>query len=49
MIEIYNYRVEEDGYYVVDHLVDRPTAALALQVFLDAALSTDQNVTVVEP
>jgi hypothetical protein len=49
MCEIYNYRVDEDGYYLVDHLVDRPTAAVALQLFLDAALSSEQDVTVVEP
>ncbi len=49
MQEIYNYRVEEDGYYLVDHLVDRSVAAAGLQVFLDAALSTGQSVTVIEP
>jgi len=49
MQEIYNYRVEEDGYYLVDHLVDRSVAAAVLQVFLDAALSTGQSVTVIEP
>ncbi len=49
MQEIYNYRVEEDGYYLVDHLVDRSVAAAGLLVFLDAALSTGQSVTVVKP
>ncbi len=44
MQEIYNYRVEEEGCY----LVDRP-AAVALQVFLDAALSTGETATVIEP
>ena len=47
--EIYNYSVEDDGYYLIDHLVDRSIAAIALQIFVDAALSTDQNVTIIEP
>jgi hypothetical protein len=37
--EIYNYRVDPDGYYFVDHLVDRTVAATALLVFIDDALS----------
>jgi hypothetical protein len=49
MREIYNFRVDEDGYYLVDHLIDRATAAKALQIFVDAALSTNQSVTIVEP
>jgi hypothetical protein len=49
MVEIYNYRVENDGYYLIDHLVDRRIAALALQVFIDAALSIQQTITVEEP
>ena len=48
MVEIYNYRVEDDGYYFVDHLVDRKTAAVGLQVFLDAALSSTGSVTITE-
>ena len=47
--EIYNFSVEKDGYYLVDHLTDRATAASALQIFVDAALSTDQTVSIVEP
>jgi len=49
MWEIYNYSVEDDGYYFIDHLIDRSTAASALLIFLDAALSTDQSVTISEP
>lgn len=49
MQEIYNYRVEEDGYYFVDRLVDRSVAAVALLRFLDGALSTSLTVTVIEP
>ncbi len=49
MQELYNYRVDEDGYYLVDHLIDRSVAATALQVFLDAALATSESITIVEP
>jgi len=49
MTEIYNFRVDDDGYYLVDHLVDRKTAATALQIFVDAALSTGKEAKIVEP
>ena len=49
MVEIYNYRVEDDGYYFIDHLVDRRTAAVGLQVFLDAALTATDRVTINVP
>lgn len=49
MQELYNYRVDDDGYYFVDHLIDRSVAAAGLLVFLDAALSTCQTVTIIEP
>jgi len=49
MVEIYNYRVEDDGYYFIDHLVDRRTSAIGFQVFLDAALSSADSVTISVP
>ena len=49
MQELYNYRVDEDGYYLIDHLIDRSVAATALQVFIDAALATAGSVTIIEP
>ncbi len=49
MAEIYNYRVDEDGYYLVDHLVDRRIAAVALQLFIDAALAAGETAEVIEP
>jgi len=49
MLEIYNYCVKEDGYYFVDRLINRPTASTALQIFIDAALSTDQIITITKP
>lgn len=47
--ESYNFSVDEDGCYLVDHLVDRATAAKALLVFIDAALLNNDTVTLVEP
>jgi hypothetical protein len=48
MQELFNYSVDDDGYYFIDHLIDRSVAAVGLQMFLDAALSTDGIVTVLE-
>jgi len=39
MREIYNYRIDADGYYLVDRGVDARVAAVALKLFVDAALS----------
>ena len=36
--EVYNYAIEPDGFYFIDHLADRTVAALALQSLLDEAL-----------
>jgi hypothetical protein len=49
MAEIYNYTIEADGFYFVDHLVDRNVAAVALQAFLDEALLYGHAVEVTEP
>jgi hypothetical protein len=48
MQEIYNYRIEGDGYYFVDRLVDRDVAARALQIFIDEALSSNERISIVE-
>ncbi|MBK1884035.1 hypothetical protein JIN85_16570 [Luteolibacter pohnpeiensis] len=47
--EIYNYRIDNDGYYLIDHFVNRSVAAQALQLFLDAALSSSDSVSIEEP
>ena len=44
LAEIYNYKIESDGFYFVDHLVDAKTASVALRIFIDAALSSSQTV-----
>ncbi|RYD83022.1 MAG: hypothetical protein EOP84_08535 [Verrucomicrobiaceae bacterium] len=49
MAEIYNYRVEADGFYFVDHHVAPEVAAVALKAFLDSALSANEKVTISEP
>ena len=49
MAEIYNYSIEADGFYFVDHLVDPAVAAVALRSFLDEALRLSHSVEVSEP
>ena len=38
MTEIYNYSVEDDGFYFLDNLIDQTVAALAMKLFIDEAL-----------
>jgi hypothetical protein len=49
MAEIYNYAIEVDGFYFVDHLVDPAVAAVALRSFIDEALRFSHSVEVTEP
>jgi hypothetical protein len=49
MQEIYNYAIEPDGFYFVDHLVDKEIASVALRLFIDEALSQSKNVEISEP
>jgi hypothetical protein len=48
MVEVYNYRIEPDGYYFVDRLVDQVVASKALKVFIDAALSQNESISIKE-
>jgi len=49
MAEIYNYSIEADSFYFVDHLVDPAVAAVALRSFLDEALRLSNSVEVAAP
>lgn len=49
MAEIYNYSIEPDGFYFVDHLVNKEIAALALRYFIDEALAHASSIEIVEP
>jgi hypothetical protein len=49
MQEIYNYSIESDGFYFVDHLVDQPVAAMAFKRFVDEALGLRVRVELLEP
>ena len=49
MAEIYNYAVEPDGFYFVDHLVNREIASVALRLFIDEALTHSPSIQIVEP
>jgi hypothetical protein len=48
LAEIYNYKVESDGFYFVDHLVDTKTASLALRILIDTALNSSETVEISE-
>jgi len=49
MAEIYNYSIEADGFYFIDHLVDGSVAAVAFKRFIDEALRLSPSVEVTEP
>jgi hypothetical protein len=49
MTEIYNYKIEKDGFYFVDHLVDESVSALAFKRFVNEALSLSEQVQLSEP
>jgi hypothetical protein len=48
MSEIYNYRIEEDGFYFVDSLVDTKVASVAFRLFMDEALKFGNAVEVIK-
>jgi hypothetical protein len=48
MQEIYNYRIERDGFYFLDSLVDRAVASIAFRLFVDEALSHAESVQIAE-
>jgi hypothetical protein len=45
--EIYNYKIEQDGFYFVDRLVNDEVASIALKLFIDEALSHAGSVQIV--
>ena len=45
----YRYAIEPDGFYFIDHLVDRTVAAVALQCLIDEALGHTNVVELTEP
>ena len=48
LAEIYNFRVEADGFYFVDRLVDTNTASVAFRIFVDAALLSNKTIEISE-
>jgi len=48
MTEIYNFSVEEDGFYFLDNLVDQRTAGLAMKLLIDEALANTGTVKIKE-
>jgi hypothetical protein len=49
MREIYNYRIDPDGYYLVDRGIDPRVSAVALKLFVDAGLSNGSSVEISRP
>ncbi len=49
MTEIYNYKIEQDGFYFVDHLVNDGVAAVAFKQFVNEALRLSEQVQLIEP
>jgi hypothetical protein len=48
MTEIYNYSVEDYGFYLLDNLVDQTTTGKAMKIFIDEALKYSKSIEVVE-
>jgi hypothetical protein len=48
MREIYNYRIDKDGFYFLDSLVDKAVASVAFRLFVDEALSHAESVQITE-
>ena len=48
MTEIYNYKVEKDGFYLLDNRVDQSVAVHAMKLFVDEALAHSGSVTIRE-
>jgi hypothetical protein len=49
MTEIYNFKIEQDGFYFIDHLVNDQVASVAFKLFVNEALSHGASVQIVEP
>lgn len=47
--EIYDYSLEQDGFYFVDHLVNGTIASVALRTIIDEALNHATHIAVFEP
>lgn len=49
MAEIYNYRLEQDGFYFVDRRVNPGVASFALRCFIDEALRVAGSIEISQP
>jgi hypothetical protein len=47
MVEIYNYKIEKDGFYFLDQLVDTKVASTAFQLFVDEALENASSIEII--
>ena len=44
MSEIYNYRIEKDGFYFIDSLIDTTVASEAFRLFVDETLKYSKSI-----
>jgi hypothetical protein len=47
--EVFSYVLEQDGFYFIDHLVDKPLASIALRSLIDEALKVSDSIEITEP
>ena len=47
--EVFSYVLEQDGFYFVDHLVNKPLASIALRSLIDEALNLADSIEITEP
>ena len=48
MSEMYNYKIEKDGFYFSDSLVDSNVSSVAFRQFVDEALKHSVSIEIVE-
>jgi len=48
MSEIYNDKIEKDGFYFSDSLVDNNVASAAFRLFVDEALQHSKSIDIIE-
>ena len=48
MSEIYNYRIENDGVYFIDQLIEQKTSSEALGRFIEEALKPNDSIEIIK-
>ncbi len=48
MSEIYNFKIEKDGFYFIDSLVEQKISSLAFKYFVDEALANSSSIQIIK-